>query len=156
MKCPFCEQIETKVIDSRLINESNKIRRRRKCNTCLKRFNTFEEIEHNYPMVVKSDGRRENFQKMKIYGGLKKACQKRPISTNQIDHIVSKLEKIALEYSGKEITAELIGEHMMNYLRILDPVAYIRFASVYRTFTDVSDFLSDIKKDECKFTPYTE
>lgn len=153
MNCPFCNEPDNKVIDSRFLSETNKIKRRRSCNSCGRRFNTFEEIEFNFPQVVKSDGRRENYNKVKIIGGIKKACQKRPISANQIDHLVNKLEKSILEHSSKEISTREIGEFLMNNLRILDPVAYIRFASVYRTFTDVSDFLINIKNAENKFTP---
>lgn len=148
MKCPFCQASDTKVIDSRNLKEGFSIRRRRKCESCKRRFTTYESIEINMPLVVKLDGRREPFKRIKIRSGIEKACQKRPVSTEQIDRIVENLEKSILEISDKEISTKDIGHLVMMYLRNLDPVAYIRFASVYRKFTDVEEFVHDIQHEE--------
>lgn len=152
MKCPFCSQSETKVVDSRLLKEGLSVRRRRKCEACEKRFTTYETIEISMPNIVKVDGRREAFRKEKIYSGIEKACQKRPISTDQVERIVENIEKKILELSTKEVTTQEIGKIVMMYLRNLDPVAYIRFASVYRTFQDVEEFVHDIQHEEESFT----
>ncbi len=153
MKCPFCQKSETKVIDSRLLKEGLSVRRRRKCESsdCEKRFTTYETIEINMPNIVKIDGRRESYLRSKIQGGIEKACQKRPISTDQIERIINNIEKDILDLSLKEITTLDIGKIVMMYLRNLDPVAYIRFASVYRKFQDVEEFVKEIKHDEKNF-----
>ena len=148
MKCPFCDQSETKVVDSRLLKEGFSVRRRRKCESCEKRFTTYETIEISMPNIVKVDGRREPFNREKIYRGIEKACQKRPISTEQVERIVENIEKSILELSAKEVKTDEIGKIVMMYLRNLDPVAYIRFASVYRTFKDIDEFVNDIKHEE--------
>lgn len=151
MRCPFCQSNETKVVDSRLLKEGFSIRRRRKCEKCEKRFTTYENIEISMPMVVKLDGRRETFLRDKVKSGLEKACQKRPISTDQIDRVVENIEKDILEINSKEVSSREIGNLIMMYLRNLDPVAYIRFASVYRKFQDVDEFVSNIKQEESNF-----
>lgn len=152
MKCPFCNAQDTKVLDSRLMNEGLAVRRRRKCESCLKRFNTFEKIEISMPQVVKNDGRRENFDRKKILHGIQKSCQKRPISVEQIDRVVENIEKNILEISDKEIHSKKIGELVMSYLQNLDPVAYVRFASVYKNFHDVDEFLQDLKQNKALST----
>lgn len=153
MKCPFCNNSETKVIDSRLLKEGFSVRRRRKCEdeTCTRRFTTYESIELQMPAVVKLDGRREPYRREKIFLGFEKACQKRPISTDQIERVLDNIEKQVLDMATKEIKSKEIGNLVMMYLRNLDPVAYIRFASVYRKFQDVEEFMNDIKDDEINF-----
>ena len=148
MKCPFCDQSETKVVDSRLLKEGFSVRRRRKCESCEKRFTTYETIEISMPNIVKLDGRREPYNREKIYSGIEKACQKRPISTEQVERIVENIEKSILELSLKEVKTYEIGKIVMMYLRNLDPVAYIRFASVYRKFQDVDEFVHGIQNEE--------
>ncbi len=151
MKCPYCDTNDTKVVDSRLLKEGLSVRRRRKCESCEKRFTTYETIEISMPNIVKLDGRREPYNREKIYGGIEKACQKRPISTEQVERIVENIEKNILEVSAKEVSTHDIGKIVMMYLRNLDPVAYIRFASVYRKFQDVEEFVNDIKTEEETF-----
>jgi len=151
MRCPFCEANETKVVDSRLLKAGASVRRRRKCEKCERRFTTYETVEIQMPSVVKLDGRREPYRKEKITVGLSKACQKRPISTEQLERVLDNIEKNILEISDKEVGSKQIGKLVMMYLRNLDPVAYIRFASVYRTFTDVNEFVNDLQTDELEF-----
>lgn len=148
MNCPFCSALETKVVDSRLLPNGMSVKRRRKCEHCEKRFNTYENIEISMPMVIKSDGRRESYNRAKVLSGVEKACQKRPISTAQIERIIENIEKNILELCDKEVAARSIGERVMNYLRNLDPVAYVRFASVYKQFQDVEEFLKDLTDSE--------
>ncbi len=156
MKCPFCGNTENKVIDSRISKDGDAIRRRRECVSCGKRFTTYEFVEEVLPTVVKKDGRREPFDRTKIRSGIKKACEKRPISTDEIESIVDRIEQRCQEYPDKEIPASVIGEQVMKELQNLDGVAYVRFASVYREFRDVSDFLEElkdllsVKKDDVK------
>jgi transcriptional repressor NrdR len=145
MKCPFCAHGENKVIDSRISKDGNAIRRRRECIGCGKRFTTYEFVEEVLPMVVKKDGRREPFDRTKIRSGIKKACEKRPISTDVIETLVDNVERACQEFQGKEIPSTAIGETVMRELQALDGVAYVRFASVYRQFRDVSDFLDELK-----------
>jgi len=145
MKCPFCAHDENKVIDSRISKEGNAIRRRRECIGCGKRFTTYEFVEAVLPMVVKKDGRREPFDRTKIRNGIKKACEKRPISTDVIETLVDNVERACQEFQDKEIPTTAIGESVMRELQALDGVAYVRFASVYRQFRDVSDFLDELK-----------
>ncbi|MBT4790416.1 MAG: transcriptional repressor NrdR [Halobacteriovoraceae bacterium] len=151
MKCPFCQQSETKVVDSRLLKEGQSVRRRRKCESCEKRFTTYETIEISMPNIVKLDGRREPYKPEKIYSGIEKACQKRPVSTEQVERVVENIEKCILDISSKEVSTNDIGKLAMMYLRNLDPVAYIRFASVYRKFQDVEEFVNDLQHDEETF-----
>lgn len=152
MKCPFCEKHETRVVDSRLLKEGFSVRRRRKCDGCSKRFTTYETIEIQMPMIVKLDGRREPYLREKILSGIKKSCQKRPISTEQIERVLENIEKNIREISDKEISSRDLGNLVTMYLRNLDPVAYIRFASVYRKFQDVEEFVNDLKLEENNFT----
>ncbi len=148
MKCPYCLASETKVLDSRNLKEGFSIRRRRRCEKCKRRFTTYENIEISMPVAVKLDGRREAFNRDKIIDGLTKSCQKRPVSTDQIDRIADNIEKEVLEISEKEVSTKDIGNLVIKYLRNLDPVAYIRFASVYRKFQDVDEFVSELKSEE--------
>lgn len=148
MKCPYCNTLDTKVLDSRSSEDGSTIRRRRKCEQCQKRFTTFETIELSMPMVIKLDGRREPYQREKIQKGIEKACQKRPVSQAQIERVITNIEKAILDISEKEIKSKEIGHLLMMYLRHLDPVAYVRFASVYRKFTDVDEFVNELKHDE--------
>lgn len=148
MKCPYCSAPDTKVLDSRNLEEGCVIRRRRKCESCQKRFTTFETVELSMPMVIKRDGRREAYQQEKIKHGIEKACEKRPISAIQIERIINNIEKAILDISDKEVHTKDIGNLVMMYLRHLDPVAYIRFAAVYRKFQDVEEFVNELKHDE--------
>ena len=145
MKCPFCGNGENKVIDSRLSKDSNAIRRRRECLACGRRFTTYEFVEEVLPTVVKKDGRREPFERTKIRAGIKKACEKRPISIDVMEKIVENVERTCQEFQDKEIPSSTIGKIVMKELYDLDGVAYVRFASVYRQFRDVSEFLDELK-----------
>jgi transcriptional repressor NrdR len=148
MKCPYCSAADTKVLDSRNLDEGSTIRRRRKCETCQKRFTTFETVELAMPMVIKRDGRREPYNQEKIKTGIEKACEKRPIPAAQKERILANIEKAILDISDKEVQTKDIGNLVMMYLRHLDPVAYIRFAAVYRKFQDVDEFVNELKHDE--------
>ncbi|OPY07705.1 MAG: Transcriptional repressor NrdR [Syntrophaceae bacterium PtaB.Bin095] len=145
MKCPFCANGENRVIDSRISKDGNAIRRRRECLACEKRFTTYEFVEEVLPVVVKKDGRREVFDRKKILAGIKKACEKRPISTDAIETLVENIEQACQEFQGKEIPSSMVGEKVMKGLQNLDGVAYVRFASVYRQFRDVGEFLEELK-----------
>ena len=145
MKCPFCANGENRVIDSRISKDGNAIRRRRECLACEKRFTTYEFVEEVLPVVVKKDGRREVFDRKKILAGIKKACEKRPISTDAIEALVENIEQACQEFQGKEIPSSMVGEKVMKGLQNLDGVAYVRFASVYRQFRDVGEFLEELK-----------
>ena len=146
MKCPFCAHGENKVIDSRISKDGDAIRRRRECLGCGKRFTTYEYVEELLPVVVKKDGRREPFDRTKIRSGIKKACEKRPISMDAIETLVDNVERACQDVQGKEIPSTAVGEKVMRELQALDGVAYVRFASVYREFRDVSDFLDELKE----------
>jgi transcriptional repressor NrdR len=145
MKCPFCENPEDKVIDSRTSKEGDAIRRRRECLKCGKRFTSYERIEDLAPMVIKKDGRREPFDTGKIKKGLLIACKKRAIEMDRLDKIVEAIEKKFTDLSEKEIPSSLIGEEIMAALKDLDKVAYVRFASVYRQFKDIHDLMDEVK-----------
>jgi transcriptional repressor NrdR len=145
LKCPFCANGENKVIDSRISKDGSAIRRRRECLACEKRFTTYEFVEEVLPVVVKKDGRREPFDRLKIVNGIKKACEKRPISMDAIEMMVENVEQACQEYQGKEIPSSMVGEKVMKELQRLDGVAYVRFASVYRQFRDVGEFLEELK-----------
>ncbi len=145
MKCPFCGHAENKVIDSRISKDGKAVRRRRECLGCTKRFTTYEYVEDVLPMVVKKDGRREQFDRQKILNGLKKACEKRPISMEAIDKLVENVEQACQEMQSEEISSTVIGEKIMSELKNFDGVAYVRFASVYRQFRDVGEFMSELK-----------
>lgn len=145
MKCPFCDEVEDKVVDSRMAKEGEVIRRRRECLGCKRRYTTYERIEESLPVVVKKDGRREPFDRAKILAGLKKACEKRPISTATIEAVADRLEKRFQELGETEISSRAIGEEVMKELHQLDQVAYVRFASVYREFKDIDQFMDELK-----------
>jgi len=145
VNCPFCSNTENRVIDSRISREGNAIRRRRECLKCEKRFTTYEYVEDVLPVVVKKDGRRESFDRAKIFSGIKKACEKRPISMEIIDEAVDRIEQECQDSALKEIPTSVIGEKIMEELHTLDGVAYVRFASVYREFRDVNEFIDELK-----------
>ncbi len=145
MKCPACGFLENKVVDSRLNKESTITRRRRACLSCNHRFTTYERLETLLPVLVKKDGRREDWDRHKMIVGLEKACQKRPVSRDDIDAFVDKIEKKLQEFGAKEISSQVIGEWVMEGLPDLDEVAYVRFASVYRQFKDVSEFVDELR-----------
>ncbi|MDP2277556.1 MAG: transcriptional regulator NrdR [Nitrospirota bacterium] len=145
MKCPFCVNLEDKVIDSRTSKEGDAIRRRRECLKCGKRFTSYERVEDIVPMVVKKDGRREPFDRPKILRGLEKACEKRPVSVELLEGIVDSIEKKLINLGVKEIQSTWVGEEVMSSLRELDKVAYVRFASVYRQFKDISELMNEVK-----------
>lgn len=145
MKCPACDYPETKVIDSRLSGDGNSIRRRRECLKCEKRFTTYEYVEQVPLMVVKRDGRRQAFDRKRIIGGLVKACEKRPISVERIEEISIEIEREIQKKFDREVQSKEIGEIIMTKLAVLDEVAYVRFASVYRQFRDVNQFMNELK-----------
>ncbi|MFQ5580217.1 MAG: transcriptional regulator NrdR [Nitrospiria bacterium] len=145
MHCPFCSQVEDKVVDSRLSREGEVIRRRRECLGCHRRFTTYERVEESLPMVIKKDGRRETFDRLKIFSGLKRACEKRPISVDYLEAVVRKIEKHIQDRGESEVESRIVGEEVMRQLHALDQVAYVRFASVYREFKDVNQFMSELK-----------
>lgn len=145
MKCPFCDDVEDKVVDSRMAKEGEVIRRRRECLSCKRRYTTYERVEETMPAVVKKDGRREPFDRTKIVFGLKKACEKRPISTTTIEAVTNRIEKRIQELGETEVDSTLVGEEVMKELSQLDQVAYVRFASVYREFKDIDQFMDEIK-----------
>lgn len=146
MKCPFCETPDTKVIDSRPTEDGHAIRRRRECEVCGKRFTTYEKVEELLFMVVKRDGRRETFDRSKILNGIIRACEKRPVSLEQMENVVNDIERNLNNMMEKEISSTSIGEVVMDHLKDLDEVAYVRFASVYRQFKDVNTFIAEIEK----------
>jgi len=146
VKCPFCAEVENKVIDSRLSNQSSVIRRRRECLGCARRFTTYERVEEILPMVVKKDGRREQFDRQKVLEGLRLACNKRPVSAEQLEDLVDGIERRLQELGDKEVPSSIIGESVMRELARLDEVAYVRFASVYRSFKDLGEFMSELKE----------
>jgi transcriptional repressor NrdR len=145
VKCPFCDEFEDKVVDSRMAKEGELIRRRRECLGCKRRYTTYERVEEILPMVVKKDGRRESFDRTKILAGLKKACEKRPISTATIEDVTDRIEKRIQEMGETEIESRIVGEELMRELHQLDQVAYVRFASVYREFKDIDQFMDELK-----------
>ena len=145
MKCPYCGETDNKVIDSRMSKDGSVIRRRRECISCSRRFTTYEHIEEVPIMIIKKDNRREIFNREKVRSGIKKACKKRNISMNVIEEQIDELERDLREMGEKEIPAHILGEKIMSILHKLDDVAYVRFASVYREFKDVNDFVSELK-----------
>ncbi|MDD7511656.1 MAG: transcriptional regulator NrdR [Peptostreptococcaceae bacterium] len=146
MRCPFCEHYDTKVVDSRPTEEGRAIRRRRYCEECGKRFTTYEKVEENIIMVVKKDGSRESFDRGKILNGILKACEKRPVDYATIDTMVNEIERGVNNMMEKEVDSAFIGQLIMDQLKEVDQVAYVRFASVYRQFTDVNTFVKEIEK----------
>ena len=145
MKCPFCSELDNKVIDSRLSKDGTVIRRRRECIDCGQRFTTYEHVEAISVMIVKKDGRREEYSRDKVRSGIFRACEKLDISVNVIEEFLDELERELRETGEKEIPSEMIGERVMRKLHKLNPIAYVRFASVYREFKDVNDFVQELK-----------
>ena len=154
MKCPFCEHKDTKVLDSRLIKQGASIRRRRQClsEECERRFTTYETIEVSLPRILKKDGRREEYNRAKLLSGLEKACQKLPVSPEQINNIIDSVEKKLVELNLSEVSASLIGSIVIMHLKHLNPVAFVRFASVYKEFENIDDFVKDLKFEQNHFT----
>jgi len=146
MKCPFCGQLDNKVIDSRLSVNGEVTRRRRECDGCQRRYTTYERVEDLLPTIVKRDGRRELFDRRKVLHGVRAACSKRPVSLEQIDSIAESVEREFQEAGEREVPSTLVGEKVMEKLRDLDQVAYVRFASVYRKFRDIEDFAQEVAK----------
>ncbi|OGF44512.1 MAG: transcriptional regulator NrdR [Candidatus Firestonebacteria bacterium RIFOXYC2_FULL_39_67] len=146
MKCPFCNFRNDKVLDSRESKDGKSVRRRRECLKCSKRFTTYEQVEQIMPVVVKKDGRRETFDRFKILNGIKKACEKRPVSMAAMENVVQEIEKEVHNRMDKEINGKDLGDLVMVQLKKLDHVAYVRFASVYRQFKDIGEFVDEIKK----------
>jgi transcriptional repressor NrdR len=146
MKCPFCGHLESSVVDSRVSATGELIRRRRSCESCQRRFTTYERVDEIQPSVVKKDGRREKFDRQKLIGGLRASCNKRPVAVDQIEAIADAIERELSEGGDKEVSSAMIGEKVMAKLRLLDEVAYVRFASVYRSFRDIDEFLAELAK----------
>ena len=153
MHCPFCSSAGTRVVDSRLLGDGDQIRRRRECQSCRARFTTYETAELSLPRVVKSNGRRESFSDEKLGAGILKALEKRAVPLVEVENVVQKVKRLIRESGEREIESELIGERVMEELRALDQVAYIRFASVYRSFEDVQAFLEEIERLENELPP---
>lgn len=146
MKCPFCSHLESKVIDSRLGASGDVTRRRRECEKCARRFTTYERVEDVLPLVVKKDMRREPFDRQKLLGGIRKACDKRAISRDSLEELVDSIEHELVDSSEREVSADKLGEKVMTRLRDIDEVAYVRFASVYRSFRDIAEFQKELDK----------
>ena len=146
MKCPFCGHENTRVIDSRPAEDNNSIRRRRVCDECEKRFTTYEKVETIPLIIIKKDNNRETYDRTKIEAGVLRACHKRPISANRINQLVDEIETEIFNREEKEIPSQVIGEIVMNKLKDLEAVAYVRFASVYREFKDINTFMDELKK----------
>lgn len=146
MKCPFCGHPDSKVVDSRPDKGGAAIRRRRECESCAKRFTTHERVEEMLPLICKKDGRREPFDRLKVVAGIKKACEKRPVSIEEIERMADRLEARLQESSEREIPASQVGEWIMKELHDIDEVAYVRFASVYRSFKDISEFMDELQE----------
>ena len=146
MKCPFCNKDDTRVVDSRPVDDNSSIRRRRMCDACGKRFTTYEKVETIPLIVIKKDQNREQYDRRKIENGVIRACYKRPISAQQITAVVDQIETLVFSREEREVSSEVIGEIVMDQLKELDPVAYVRFASVYREFNDVNTFMDELKK----------
>ncbi len=145
MKCPYCGHLENKVVDSRINKEYTTTRRRRLCGSCARRFTTYERLEITMPMLIKKDGRREKWNRSKVVEGLKKACEKRPVSMAEIEKFVDSLEGGLQDIGEREIPVRIVGARVMEGLRNLDEVAYVRFASVYRQFKDLNEFMDELK-----------
>ena len=146
MKCPFCGYEESKVIDSRPTDEGERIRRRRECLNCAKRFTTYEMIESLPIIVIKKDGSRETFDRQKLLTGMLRACEKRPVSIETLDRVISEIETVIQNSLDREVSSDKIGELVMEKLKDIDEVAYVRFASVYRQFKDINTFVAEIEK----------
>jgi len=145
MRCPYCNHADAKVVDSRASKEGDAIRRRRECLQCGKRYTTYERIEEVAQMVVKKDGRREQFDRWKVRAGILKACEKRPVTLDQIEHLIDEVERTLFGTTDREVSTNQIGEAVMGKLKGLDEVAYVRFASVYRQFKDLNEFMEELK-----------
>jgi transcriptional repressor NrdR len=146
VRCPFCRDLENRVVDSRLGKDGDAIRRRRHCERCGRRFTTYERVEEALPMVVKKDGRREPFERAKIVNGIKRACEKRPVSVDTIEALADAIERQLQESGEREVTSRAIGEAVMREMHDVDGVAYVRFASVYRSFRDVHEFMHELEE----------
>jgi transcriptional repressor NrdR len=153
VKCPFCGHVESKVTDSRAGTAGDVIRRRRECEACARRFTTYERVEEVLPLVVKKDGRREPFERQKVLGGLHRACDKRAVPVARLEQIVDAIERELIDGGEKEVTANHVADKVMAHLRELDPVAYVRFASVYRQFRDIGELQREIDQLATKFEP---
>jgi transcriptional repressor NrdR len=145
LRCPYCQHLDDKVIDSRLARDGDVIRRRRECLRCERRFTTYERVEEVMPVVIKKDGRREPFDRQKIAAGIQRACEKRPVSADAVEEVVRRIETEMQESGEREIPSSRIGERVMAALKDLDEVAYVRFASVYRRFQDLNDFMLELQ-----------
>jgi len=146
MKCPYCGKTKDSVIDSRVAKNGSSVRRRRRCLKCDRRFTTYEYVERNPLMVIKKDGRREHFDRQKLIVGITKACEKRPVSVGKIERLVDTIERTLEKKYDREVSSKEVGELLMKQLRHLDEIAYVRFASVYRQFKDVGQFVKELKK----------
>jgi transcriptional repressor NrdR len=146
VKCPFCAHLESKVIDSRVSAAGDVTRRRRECEKCARRFTSYERVEDVLPLVVKKDGRREPFDRQKVMAGMRVACEKRDVAVERLEQIADSIEKEIMELDTREVAAKAVGERVMAHLRTLDEVAYVRFASVYRSFRDIDEFRSELDK----------
>ncbi|MCH7694685.1 MAG: transcriptional regulator NrdR [Proteobacteria bacterium] len=153
MRCPFCTTMDTRVIDSRLVGEGDQIRRRRECVICKERFTTYESAELNYPRIIKLDGRREQFQENKLRGGITRALEKRPINMDRVELAISHIKHKLRAAGEREVKSRKLGDWVMEELRVMDQVAYVRFASVYRSFEDVRAFLEEIEQLENELPP---
>jgi transcriptional repressor NrdR len=146
VRCPFCKSVDNRVVDSRTTEDGGAIRRRRQCDGCKKRFTSYERVEEVQPVVLKRDGRREPFDRRKILAGVQRACEKRPIGAASVDALVARVERHMLDEGEREVSSVDLGEWVMQELRELDEVAYVRFASVYRSFADVTEFAQEIER----------
>ncbi len=144
MRCPFCGTLENKVIDSRLAHGGEATRRRRECEGCSRRYTTYERVEQTIPMILKKDGRRQPFDRGKLLAGLRRACVKRPVTPDALERLLDEIERALAERGEPEVPSSEIGRHVLTALRGLDPVAYVRFASVYRDFKDIEEFLDEL------------
>jgi transcriptional repressor NrdR len=153
MRCPFCSFADTRVIDSRLVGEGDQIRRRRECERCKERFTTYEGAELNFPRIIKNDGRREPFMEEKLRGGINRALEKRPVEMDRVEDAVARIKRRLRSAGEREVKSRTIGEWVMEELRGLDQVAYVRFASVYQKFEDVRSFLEEIQRLENELPP---
>ena len=146
MHCPFCNAVDTKVIDSRLVADGNQVRRRRECVGCIERFTTFESAERMMPRLIKQNGQREPFNEDKLRAGMQKALEKRPVSLEKVDEAISRINHFLRACGEREVESQIVGERVMEELRKLDEVAYVRFASVYRSFKDLNEFREEIDR----------
>jgi transcriptional repressor NrdR len=152
LRCPFCAHTESKVIDSRASSPGDVIRRRRECEKCERRFTTYERVEEVLPAVVKKDGRREAFDRHKVLAGLSRACEKRPVSREKLEALIDDVERSLIDSGEREVTARVIGERVMGLLAAVDDIAYVRFASVYRSFRDISELRAEVERIDTKKT----